>query len=76
MWYMKSKYMVFYYKYLYLLLFFQNCVFKNLHLFPKSSFGQSQIKSSWFQKQQEFKIQNYNVPWAVLILNAMFIQIM
>jgi hypothetical protein len=28
------------------------------------------------QNQQEFKIQNYNVPWAVLILNAIFIQIM
>jgi hypothetical protein len=28
------------------------------------------------QNQQEFKIQNYNVPWAILVLNAMLIQIM
>jgi hypothetical protein len=25
------------------------------------------------QNQQEFKIQNYNAPWTILILNAMFI---
>jgi hypothetical protein len=26
------------------------------------------------QNQQEFKIQTNNVPWAVLVLNALFIQ--
>jgi hypothetical protein len=32
-------------------------------LLPKTlPFGQSQITSSWFQKQQEFKIQTNNVP--------------
>ncbi len=25
-------------------------------------FGQSQVTSSWFQKQQEFKIQISNIP--------------
>jgi hypothetical protein len=48
-----------------------------LLLFLRSSlFGQSQVTSSWFQNQQEFKIQNCNVPWAVPVLNAPFIQIM
>jgi hypothetical protein len=30
-------------------------------------FGQSQVTSSWFQIQQEFKIQTNNVPWSIPI---------
>ncbi len=55
-------------KYLHIFLLSQNCVFKNplpsSHNFP---FWASQVTSSLFQKQQEFKIQTNNVPWSILI---------
>jgi hypothetical protein len=62
-------------KYLHLLLLFsQNYVSKNHpsfpHMFPLWTILSHIIM---IQNQQEFIIQNYNVPWTVLVLNAMFI---
>jgi hypothetical protein len=44
----------------------QNYVSKNplLKILP---FRQSQVTSSWFQKQQKFQIQTNNVPWLIPI---------
>jgi hypothetical protein len=76
--YPKIEYVVFYYQVPTVLLTSSKlCVLKNPAPLP-------QIFFLWvvpshiimIQNQQEFKIQCYNVPWAVLVLNALFIQIM
>jgi hypothetical protein len=62
--------------------------YNSSHSFPKTMclnfFPLPQIFPLWvvpnhiimIQIQQKFKIQNFNAPWAVHVLNALFIQIM
>jgi hypothetical protein len=62
--YLKQNLWFFIPKYLQLLLLFLKlCVQEFPFLFPRTfPFKQSQVTSSWFQKQQELKIQTNYVP--------------
>ncbi len=69
MWYIKTKFVIFYYKSTYSSSFSsQNYVSKNASFFPQNfPFWAIPSHITMIQKQQELKIQTNNVPWLVPI---------